>query len=216
MKDSIKKAWHWIWHSDSILSWFVALIIIFVFVKYIFFPVLGFAFASELPLAGVESSSMEHQLTSQGSQFSLCGKSFQQKNYITFNEYWSTCGEWYENRDISKEKFESFPLHSGFSKGDILMVLGWIEPKVGDIIVFKPNPESSAPRPIVHRIVSIENEVIQTKGDHNEAQLTIQHNILRTDETAISYDQVIGTVVLRIPALGWIKIWILDFTRLVF
>ena len=66
--------------------------------------------------------------------------------------------------------------------------------------------------PIVHRIVSIEDGIIQTKGDHNQAQLTTDNNSLRTDETNIREDQVIGKVLIKIPLLGWIKIW---FTEII-
>ena len=58
----VKKYWHWVWHSDSIWSWLVALVIIFVAVKFIFFPTLSLIFGNELPLAGVESSSMDHHI----------------------------------------------------------------------------------------------------------------------------------------------------------
>ena len=55
LKQETKKAWNWIWNSDSIWSWIVALIVIFIIIKFIFFPTLSLIFGTSLPLAGVES-----------------------------------------------------------------------------------------------------------------------------------------------------------------
>ncbi|MBD3252949.1 hypothetical protein GF386_04410 [Candidatus Pacearchaeota archaeon] len=209
----IKKAWNWIWNSDSFLSWIVALAIIFVFVKFIFFPGLGFILGTSLPLAGVESSSMDHQIVRENNEkLSLCGNYFSRndKQYINFDEYWDYCGNWYEENGITKKEFSEFHLKNGFRKGDIIVVWGRFKPKVGDIIIFKPNPDSTAPRPIIHRIVKID-EYIKTKGDHNERQLTSSNNIYGTDETKIRESQIIGKAIIKIPLLGWVKIWITEF-----
>ncbi len=217
--NNIKKFWNWTWNSDSWLSWVVALILIFVFVKFIFFPLLALIMGTILPLAGVESSSMDHQITEEGSKgLSLCGKSYSkdEDHYVSFDEYWEKCGGWYEEREISKEKFSGFTLKNGFSKGDIVVVWGRFNPKVGDVIIFKPNPESIAPRPIIHRIVSIEDDNIQTKGDHNAKQLTIENNIYRTDETNIKESQIIGKALFKIPFLGWPKIWLVELMKFFF
>ena len=149
---------------------------------------------------------MNHQMTSENNILDLCGKNFAEREYMDFNKYWDNCGGWYEERGISEEEFSKFPLKEGFAKGDILLVWGRFTPKVGDIIIFYPNKESLAPRPIVHRIMDITDGVLQTKGDHNQAQLSTSNNALKTDETHIEKDQIIGKVILRIPLLGWIKI----------
>jgi len=215
----LKKFWNWIWNSDSILSWIVALILIFIIVKYIFFPVLGLTMGTSLPLAGVESSSMDHQIVRDDTGIlNLCGKPYTKDSieYKNFNEYWEICGEWYEQNNISKQEFSEFPLKNGFKKGDIVVVWGRFQPEVGDIIIFKPNPESKAPRPIVHRIVKITqnsdtNELIlETKGDHNKEQLTVSNNLYQTDETLITEDRIIGKVIFKIPYLGWLKIWFVE------
>jgi len=209
----IKKAWNWVWNSDSIFSWIVALIIIFVFVKFVFFPGLSLIMGTSLPLAGVESSSMDHQIvTDDFSRLNLCGTTYskEDKRHIDFNEYWNRCGKWYEDRNITKKQFSGFTLKNGFAKGDIMIVWGRFTPKVGDIIIFKPNSDSSAPRPIIHRIVKIENNTIQTKGDHNGEQLVYSNNQFRTDETTIKQNQVIGKAILKIPYLGYLKIWMVE------
>ena len=205
---NIKKAWKWIWDSDSILSWIVALLVIYIIVKFIFFPGLSVIMGTNLPLAGVESSSMDHHIVPDDlNRLTLCGNDYNKKELIDFNRYWDYCGKWYEDNNISKQEFQKFSLSNGFSKGDIIIVWGRFTPKIGDIIIFKPNKDSSAPRPIIHRIVKIENNIIQTKGDHNELQLTASNNLYNTDETNIQKEQIIGKAILKIPYLGYVKIW---------
>lgn len=219
----IKKTWNWIWHSDSFLSWIVALAVIFILIKFIFFPSLSFIMGTNLPLAGIESSSMDHQIIKdEKNKYGLCGNFYLKEDdyHINFNDYWNECGNWYEKNKISKDEFEKFPLKNGFRKGDIVIVWGRSDVKVGDVIIFKPNSESYAPRPIIHRIVNIkDNGIIQTKGDHNGQQLTISNNIYNTDETNISEDKVIGKAIIKIPYLGWPKIWLVEtfnFIRTIF
>lgn len=215
---SVKKAWNWIWNSDSILSWLVALVLIFVFVKFMFFPALSLVMGTGLPLAGVESSSMDHQIVEDDfGLLSLCGRYDRiDKSYIDYDKYWESCGEWYEDNNISREEFSNFPLRNGFKKGDIVVVYGRFVPKVGDVIIFKANPESAAPRPIVHRIVKVDEGNIETKGDHNEKQLTLDNNVFSTDETNISEEQIIGKVIFKIPYLGWLKIWFVEIVNSIF
>jgi signal peptidase I len=220
LKKKVKKIWSWIWNSNSIWSWLVALALIFLIVKFIFFPTLSLIFGTSLPLAGVESSSMDHQIVRDNSEIlTLCGEVYSKQEkkeigHIDFDEYWEICGDWYvDNKHITKPIFEKFTMKNGFRKGDIIIVWGRFTPKIGDIIIFKPNPGSMAPRPIIHRIVSIdENKIIQTKGDHNKEQLASSNNFYNTDETNIKEEQIIGKAVFKVPYLGWIKIW---FTELI-
>ena len=216
---NIKKSWDWIWNSDSIWSWIVALALIFVFVKFIFFPILSLITGSSLPIAGVESSSMDHQIVrDEFGRLTLCGKVYSEaeREHINFNEYWELCGDWYKEGEISKETFSTFPLKNGFKKGDIVIVWGRFTPTIGDVIIFKTNPESTAPRPIIHRIIKIENGILQTKGDHNEKQLTLTNNVYKTDETAIKQEQIVGKAIIRIPYLGWVKIGITELIKKLF
>lgn len=216
IKSDIKKAWNWTWHSDSWLSWIVALIIIYISVKFIFFPGLSLILGSSLPLAGVESSSMDHQIVMDDfERLILCNDIYSNEEkkeigHINFDKYWDICGGWYEKENITKEQFSRFSLNNGFRKGDVIVVWGRFNPKIGDVIIFKPNRDSMAPRPIIHRIVSINNRIIQTKGDHNGKQLTSDNNIYKTDETSITQDQIIGKAIIKIPYLGWPKIWVTE------
>ncbi len=191
-KNKIKEAWNWIWHSDSLLSWLVALALAFVTVKFIFFPLLSFLLATPLPLVVVESSSMHHD-------GNFIGNVIGSQN--NFEQWWNEKGFWYLKNGIEKEEAENWPLKTGFDKGDIIVVWGWSEPKVGDVIIFDANTE----HPIIHRIVSIENGVIQTKGDNNNDQLLIEKNISKED--------LLGKAVFRIPKLGWLKLLFVEITK---
>ena len=83
------------------------------------------------------------------------------------------------------------------------------DPLTSNVIIFQPNAGSTAPRPIIHRIITInEDGTYQTKGDHNKKQLTFNTDPLyHTDETKIKKEQIIGKAVFKIPFLGWPKIW---------
>ncbi len=217
--DKAKRGWHWLWYSDSIWSWLVAIIVIFIFVKFIFFPALSLIMGTSLPLAGVESSSMDHQIVKDDiGRLTLCDKVFNEgyREYINFDKYWNNCGKWYEDNGISKNYFSTFSLKNGFRKGDIIIVWGRFKPKVGDVIIFKPNSDSQAPRPIIHRIIKIDNGIMQTKGDHNAQQLTKSNNYYKTDETNITQEQIIGKAIFKIPYLGWIKILASEFVGRIF
>jgi len=113
---------------------------------------------------------------------------------------------WYEPRDITRSEFLSFPFKNGLNKGDIIFVWGRGNYNIGDVIIFEPNPESTAKHPIIHRIIS-ENPT-GTKGDHNKGQLTLSDlsNPQNIDETNIPKERIIGKATFKIPLLGWIKL----------
>lgn len=189
----IKKTWNWIWHSDSIWSWLVALALAFVAVKFIFFPILSFLLGTSLPLVVVESSSMEHHESFVGGIIGgVTGGAIVDNN--DFETWWTEKGSWYEQKGIYKQDAAEWPLKTGFDKGDIMIVYGRSEPEVGDVVIFDANTK----HPIIHRIVSIDNGMIQTKGDNNDGQLSVEKNI--------SKDALVGKAVVRIPKLGWIKL----------
>jgi signal peptidase I len=139
--------------KDTWQSWIVSLILIFVGIKWIFFPILTLATGSPLPLVVVESCSMYHE--------------------SNFDEWWSRNSVWYESKNITKTDFESFSFKSGLSKGDIILVLGKPQYNLGNIIIYN----SVTQYPIIHRIISL--NPIETKGDHNSDQLpyNIEKNI---------------------------------------
>lgn len=207
LKEDIKQFWNWLWNSDSWLSYMVFLVLIFIFIKFIFLPGLGIIFGTSLPLAIVESSSMEHYSLAETSPTSyvICGKTFPEKQYFNLDEYWTTCGSWYEqNANITKQKFSEFNLKKGFRKGDIMIIVKKKTTHIGDVIVF----EGGWNHPIIHRVISL--SPLQTKGDHNEAQLTSSNNAYRADETNIPESKILGTAVIKIPWLGWPKILMVE------
>jgi len=221
-RKSLSRFWNWIWNSDSIMSYVIFLIVIFVLMKYLLIPVFGFVMGAELPIAIVESSSMDHGFVKscvlqdvetgackQWSQYySICGEKSEDRLQLRLDEYWDTCGGWYENNGITKEQFQDFSLKNGFKKGDILVLTGWGGYEIGDVILFYPNQGSTARHPIIHRLIS-ENP-LQTKGDHNQGQLTPSNNIHKTDETNIQENQVIGVARFKIPYLGWVKLFFVE------
>jgi len=170
------KFWDFIWNGDSFLSWFVFLIVVFVFIKFIFFPTLSFIFSSSLPIVIVESCSMYHD--------------------EKFDAWWTNNGELYEDKGINKEEFLKFNLRNGFTKGDIFFVTGIDseDVKIGDVIIFS---ESQSLRPIIHRVVGLDS--LETKGDNNPGQipfeLDINPNSIIGKATAF-----------KIPLIGWVKL----------
>jgi len=227
VKRELSLFWNWLWKSESIWSYIVFLILIFIIVKFVFLPGLSLAFGmgpNGLPLAIVESSSMEHYALSycisydqrtfeclqKSSDYEICGKEFNNFQSFNLDEYWQICGNWYEdNFNITKEQFSEFELKRGFRKGD-LMVIMKRKINIGDVIVFNAGKAT----PLIHRVVSL--EPLQTKGDHNSEQLTSANNIYNLDETEINENQVIGTAVLRIPYLGWVKLFFVELLRKIF
>jgi signal peptidase I len=185
--DYAKRFWNFIWHDDSWGSWIVFIIVIFILIRFVFFPGLALITGSSLPLAIVESCSMYHE--------------------DGFDEWWDSHNGWYEDNGISKEDFESFPLRNGFNKGDVFLILGTSKEKleIGDTIIF----QSSSGKPIIHRVVDL--NLLATKGDNNKKQFNLDQseeiNPGRIDETDISEEQIIGrATVVRIPLIGWAKL----------
>lgn len=206
VKTKLKGFWKWLWQSDSWWSYIVFLALVFVFIKFIFLPGLGLIFGTSLPLAIVESSSMDHHsLLDATGTINICGKTFPNNESLNTDEYWQTCGSWYEqNTNITKEEFQSYSFKNGFQKGDIMIIVKKKTINIGDIIVF----QAGAANPIIHRVISL--NPLQTKGDHNEAQLVPGNNNYGADERNIPENRILGTAVLRIPWLGWPKLFVVE------
>ena len=189
-KKTFKKIWYFIWDDNSIWSWIVNIVLAFILIKFVVYPGLGFLLQTSHPVVAVVSESMEHN--------------------GNFNDWWEKSGRWYMENDINKEDFAAFPLKNGFNKGDI-MVLKGKKPediKIGDVVVFW----SAKKDPIIHRVVKKWHDqtyYFQTKGDNYMTNPTsIKSAFL--DETKIGEEQIVGNAILRIPLLGYIKIWFVD------
>lgn len=185
-QNKLKQFWNWLWNSDSIWSWIVSLALAFIIVKFIFFPLLSFSLGTSLPLVVVESSSMEHP------QATFIGNIIGTDN--SFEAWWKEQSSWYESRGITEQQAQTWDLKTGFDKGDIMLVYGRGNIETGDVIIFEANTK----HPIIHRIISVTGNTIQTKGDNNAAQLDIEKNI--------SESAIVGKAVVRIPKLGWLKL----------
>ena len=184
---NLKQIWKFIWYDDSLLAWFLNLIVAFIIVKFIIYPCLGFALSTDYPVVAVVSGSMEHP--------------------DSFNSWWDSQEKWYTSNNISLLDFKEFPLSNGFNKGDIIVLTGLKEIKLGDVIVFQGNSKN----PIIHRVVKINNQQqYTTKGDnnHDSSQALSEVNIPKS--------RVLGTGMIRIPLLGWIKILFTDLLLLFF
>jgi len=197
IKEVWKKIWDFLWNDDSIWSWIVSLILAFIIVKFIFFPLLSLIFANSMPLVVVESSSMHHPASFLGDTFGTRG---------AFNIWWDVQGNWYESRNITQQEAALWPIRTGFEIGDIVLLSGYNKNKlkIGDIIIFN----AGQAHPIIHRIINITNingqTYYSTKGDNNPEQLSI--------EKQIPQSSVIGKAIFKIPKLGWVKLW---FTKLI-
>ncbi|MEK6892996.1 MAG: hypothetical protein AABX07_02225 [Nanoarchaeota archaeon] len=179
LKKELKKFWAFL-QKDSWQSWIVSIILIIVLVRGIFFPILSFATGANLPLVVVESCSMYHE--------------------TNFEQWWEKNSQWYEPKGIDKEKFKSFILKGGLNKGDIILVWGKSDYRIGDILIFNAQTK----HPLIHRIVS--ETPLSTKGDHNSEQLTKENNAQGINEINIDKQTIIGKAVGKIPLLGWVKL----------
>ena len=183
----LKRVWKFIWHDDSLASWLVNLVLAFVLVKWVIYPGLGLLFGTSFPIVAVVSGSMEH-------------------DKMDFDTWWEHSGRWYDERSITKEDFSRFSFSNGFNMGDIMILRG-IKPKdikIGDVLVYESSRHQN---PIIHRVVGIVDEkgeiTFVTKVDHNNGpdnEIVTAEHIART-----------GKAVMRLPYLGWVKIW---FVRL--
>ncbi|MDN5327647.1 MAG: signal peptidase [Candidatus Woesearchaeota archaeon] len=197
----IKKSWNFIWKGDSLTSWILAFLVSYFIIKFIFFPIIEFSLHTDLPLVAVVSGSMEHRLNDQGI---ICGKRLLSYS-DDFDSFWNACGSWYEERNITKEQFENFPLKDGFNKGDVMIIYnpGIENIKVGDVIVFD---SLFLKYPVIHRVVNKtyinSTFFFDTKGDHNNGQ--------NFDEHMITPSRIHGKAVFRIPYLGYPKIWLFE------
>jgi len=177
IKSKAKKIWNFL-KEDTWPSFFVDLVLAFIIIKFIFFPLLSFLTGAAMPLVIVESCSMYHSTNLEDVM----------RNPI------------YSNFNLTLQDAKSWRFKNGINKGDIIFVVRPNHLKIGDIIIFS----STSSNPIIHRVVSL--TPLETKGDHNSAQLNANNNPGRVDETNIQQSQLVGKALFRIPYLGWVKL----------
>ncbi len=190
MLENIKKYWNLV--TEGWIGW-ITYALIGIFLAYATNFVLGLILKTNLPLVVVVSNSMSHKPENR----ILCG--IYTDNFSnTFDDYWKYCGDTFKKFQISKEAFMNFPFRDGLNAGDVAVIAGSEEYRVGDIVVFSV-PTSK--HPIIHRIVMInEDGTYQTKGDHNNVQLPYEYKIEKS--------QIHGKVIFVIPYIGLIKVFI--------
>lgn len=193
-KSAFKKFWDLLWNDNSFKGWLFSIIFLFIFIKFIFLPLLSLATGTSLPLAIVESCSMYHA----GNVFS------------NFDDWFARHEIKYSELNITKEQFEASELNGGFSKGDILFIIK-ANPerlKIGDIILFNSGTKGT---PVIHRIVNIIEEdgkkIFSTIGDNNNGMLNPNNNLGGVDEREITEEQLVGKAIFRLtPWFGWAKL----------
>lgn len=195
----LKKIWNFLWNEDSLSSWIVNIVLAFLIIKFLVYPVLGSMLGTGFPIVAVVSGSMEHQLEPLEGKYEICGSIFNESERLNFDRFWNLCGPWYQNRNITKKQFEKFKLSNGFNKGDIIVLQNKKDINVGDTIVFWSNYKN----PIIHRVVEIKENKYNTKGDHNYREDGFVHD-----------DKVLGKALFKIPLLGWIKIWFVNIFKI--
>ena len=150
IKEALKKFWNFL-REDSWQSLIVSLIIAFVLIKFVFFPVLSFLTGSALPLVIVESCSMYHD---------------DGLEKVLENEIYADYG-------LEFEDARGWDFQDGLSKGDVIFVASAKNAKVGDVVIF----EGGARHPIIHRVIESNDARITTKGDHNRGILPTEKDI---------------------------------------
>jgi len=177
----IKKSWAFL-EEDSWSSFFVTLLLAFVIIKFVFFPGLSFITGTDLPLVIVESCSMYHYENG-------------------FDKIFGS--PVYNNYGVSLNDSNSWIFQNGFSKGDVIFVVGAGNVKVGDVIIFNGGEQN----PLIHRVVRA-NGSYSTKGDNyktNFGQLPFEKNILK--------NQIIGKALFKVPFIGWAKLIFFESER---
>lgn len=206
-KSWVRKTYDFIFHEDSWLSWTVSIVLAFIFIKFLLYPGIGLLLNTGFPIVAVMSGSMEHKIAPhpRTGVLNACGIAFDEKEVVSFEDFWNYCGDWYVAHNISKAEFRKFNFRNGFDTGDIIFIYGPKPEKVkaGDVIVFK-SLDLKLNEPIIHRVVKSWEEngtyYYQTKGDHNPGSDP-------EDELKISEDRLYGKAWFRIPWLGYVKIW---------
>lgn len=188
----LQKIWYFLWYDDSLLSWAANLVLAFILIKFIVYPLLGLVFGTQLPLVAVISESMEHDQP--------------------FEEWWGenciqdvcpqSSGDWYRENNITKNQFQNFPLRNGFNRGDVILLTAPRNLDKGDVVVFA----SAKPYPIIHRIVDSSNRTYTTKGDNNPKPI-VDANL---NERAVKQQHIIGKAKYRIPYIGYLKLLFVD------
>ena len=162
IKHGFKRSWDFIWKDESFLGWLVSLIIIFLIVKFVFFPVLSLITGSPLPLVVVESSSMSHDAAFLGD----------------FDSWWEENYQWYEDYGFTKNQTLEWALRGGMEKGDIALIVAAANPQVGDVYLqeyYEGEAEDMA------QVVALGVKIKVKYGSFSDCLQTLDWNPLEED-----------------------------------
>lgn len=182
-RSALGAVWNFLWKDNSVWSWLLNALLAFLIIKFLVYPGLGFALQTENPVVAVISNSMQHNKD--------------------FDLWWEDADASYAQFNITKQSFMTFPMKNGFSMGDIFILKGKNpnDIQAGDVIVFT----SGQPEPIIHRVVKKwkvgDTYYFSTKGDNAATNMN-----QREDEKAIPQDRVLGTGLVKVPYVGYVKI----------
>ena len=144
IKGYLKKAYNFLWKEESLLSYAVFIILAFVILRFVAFPVVLYA-TGTTDIAAVVSTSMQHSdLTN-----------------FTFNE-------WLTFHNFSAEAVAKWPYLEGLNLGDVIAVKKFPaqDIKPGDIILFYSDNLQ-----VIHRVMYVKQVngeyFYTTKGDAN-------------------------------------------------
>lgn len=179
----MKKVWGFL-QEDSWQSFLVTLALAFVVIKFVFFPGLSFLTGTSLPLVIVESCSMYHHEDGMA-------KSFESSSI-------------YGKYGLELEDSGDWDFQNGFSKGDVIFVVGADDVEIGDVVIF----QGGAKYPLIHRLVEV-GDTYATKGDNYKTNSARQY----PGEDKISEDQLVGKALFRVPFIGWAKLIFFEPTK---
>lgn len=154
------------WWGNILLGFLAAVIFYYV--------ILTNVLSSNTPVVAVVSGSMEHDESLESDHYSWLEK----------------------NMGYDRDYVNSWPVRNGFNVGDMPVVRGKENYKVGDVIVYSVGGIDA---PIIHRIIKVNDDgSYQTKGDNNGGQLNYEKGVKR--------EQVKGKVIFIIPKIGYFKV----------
>ncbi|MFQ5532054.1 MAG: hypothetical protein ACE5ES_05560 [Candidatus Nanoarchaeia archaeon] len=104
----ITKVWNFLWNGESLASYVSFVIVSFVLLKFLFYPLFLYVFGLE-DIVSVLSGSMLH------------------------DGYYP---QWYIENGFSQERVESWPFQNGLYVGDAVVIVPAEDVEVGDVIVF--------------------------------------------------------------------------------
>jgi hypothetical protein len=192
--DKLYRVYEFIFVEDGPYSIAAFCVVAYFGIRFLVFPVIGFAAGTSLPIVAVISDSMVH------------GDGWEESPAMC-NSTPCSQQDFYAQYNISMDAFDSFRFDNGFNKGDVMLVRGENSYEVGDVVVYQADNRP----PVIHRVISVKDDnTYVVKGDNNPAP------IQSTGEFNLDESRIIGSAYARLPFLGWVKIGVVNALQRVF